>query len=115
MKPIFTILCLFFWGLAMILTPASLKAQMKDKGNYGKTPDALFPFANFQEPYKRHFVYPPQPYLGPNREKPEPTGSRGGEDRFPGTFGRFTARGLWDPDGKWRTARHRRGQCQRRL
>jgi ABC-type branched-subunit amino acid transport system substrate-binding protein len=42
--------------------------------NYGNTPDELFPFANFQEPYIRHFIHPPQPYLGPNREKPEPKG-----------------------------------------
>jgi branched-chain amino acid transport system substrate-binding protein len=74
MKPNFTIFCMLFSGFLLILAPAALKAQMKDKENYGKTPDQLFPFANFQEPYKRHFVYPPQQYLGPNREKPEPEG-----------------------------------------
>ena len=70
MKPNFTVLCLLFIGMM----PGLLMAQLKDKGNYGNTPDELFPFANFQEPYKRHFVYPPQPYRGPNRDKPEPVG-----------------------------------------
>jgi ABC-type branched-subunit amino acid transport system substrate-binding protein len=45
-----------------------------DKSNYGNTPDEIFPYSRFQEPYKRHFVYPTQKYLGPAREKPEPIG-----------------------------------------
>jgi len=70
MKPIFTVLSIIFFGVL----PGILTAQLKDKENYGNTPDELLPFAHFQEPYKQHFVYPPQPYRGPNREKPEPVG-----------------------------------------
>jgi len=71
MKPNFTIFITVLIGL-LSLNLYILKAQ-EDK-NYGKTPDELFPFSRFQEPYIRHFIYPPQPYLGPNREKPEPAG-----------------------------------------
>jgi ABC-type branched-subunit amino acid transport system substrate-binding protein len=45
----------------------------KEEQNYGNTPDEIFPFSRFQDPYKRHFIYPAQPYLGPGRDKPEPT------------------------------------------
>ena len=45
----------------------------KEQENYGNTPDEIFPFSRFQDPYIRHFIYPMQPYLGPGREKPEPT------------------------------------------
>jgi len=70
MNKIFTKLILLLVGL-FCLYSLDLKAQ--EEKNYGKTPYELFPFSRFQEPYIRHFVYPPQPYLGPNREKPEPT------------------------------------------
>lgn len=65
---------LFVWFLwvALFFTLGDVLAQQGD--NYGNTPDELFPFSRFQEPYIRHFVYPPQPYLGPGREKPEPKG-----------------------------------------
>ncbi len=59
-----------FFLVACMLIQADLMGQKQE--NYGKTPDELFPFSRFREPYKRFFVYPPQPYLGPNREKPEP-------------------------------------------
>ncbi|MDN3642063.1 ABC transporter substrate-binding protein [Lutimonas halocynthiae] len=39
---------------------------------YGKTPDKLFPYQNFQEAYKYHFVEPVQ-FYGAGREKAEPT------------------------------------------
>ena len=45
----------------------------QEEKNYGNTPDEIFPFSRFQDPYKRHFIYPVQPYLGPGRDKPEPT------------------------------------------
>jgi len=72
MIPRFTIF-LFLCYVALVITPADLKAQEQQKENYGNTPDEIFPFSRFQEPYKRFFVYPEQKYLGPNREKPEPT------------------------------------------
>lgn len=58
----------------MAIHPVDSLSQEKKGSNYGNTPDEIFPFSRFQEPYKRHFVYPPQPYLGPNRDKPEPRG-----------------------------------------
>ncbi len=70
MKSRITIFSILIIGL-MVIFQSGLKAQEEEK-NYGRTPDELFPFSRFQEPYIRHFVYPPQPYLGPNREKPEP-------------------------------------------
>ena len=39
---------------------------------YGKTPDKLFPYQNFQKAYKYHFVEPVQ-FYGAGREKAEPT------------------------------------------
>ncbi len=63
----------------LLIDQAALKAQgykekeEKKEQNYGNTPDEIFPFSRFQDPYKRYFVYPPQQYLGPNRDKPEPT------------------------------------------
>jgi hypothetical protein len=73
MKSSFTIFLLIISGL-LILDLKGLRAQEKDKENYGKTPDELFPFSHFQEPYKRFFILPSQPYRGPNREKPAPKG-----------------------------------------
>jgi branched-chain amino acid transport system substrate-binding protein len=73
MRSSFTISFLIITGF-LILILSDLEAQEKNKENYGNTPDELFPFSHFQEPYKRHFIYPPQPYRGPNREKPEPKG-----------------------------------------
>jgi ABC-type branched-subunit amino acid transport system substrate-binding protein len=64
---------LFLFCIVLALGPADLKAQEQQEENYGNTPDEIFPFSRFQEPYKRYFVYPTQKYLGPNREKPEPT------------------------------------------
>jgi ABC-type branched-subunit amino acid transport system substrate-binding protein len=72
MKPRFTIL-LAILSILMIFSYTNLKAQDQNKENYGNTPDEIFPFSRFQEPYKRFFIYPEQKYLGPNREKPEPT------------------------------------------
>ena len=71
MKSYSTIITLLILGLVLVFEPRLMGQEDK---NYGKTPDELFPFSRFQEPYIRHFVYPPQPYLGPNREKPEPQG-----------------------------------------
>jgi len=73
MKSSFTIFLLIIFGL-LILDLKDLHAQEKNKENYGKTPDELFPFSHFQEPYKRFFILPSQPYRGPNREKPVPKG-----------------------------------------
>ncbi len=73
MRLSFTTILIFIIGL-LFLNLNDLEAQEKNKENYGKTPDELFPFSHFQEPYKRHFIYPPQPYRGPNRDKPEPKG-----------------------------------------
>lgn len=70
MKPHFTILLAVFCSV-LVLIQSDLIAQEQD--NYGNTPDELFPFSRFQEPYIRHFIYPVQPYLGPNRDKPVPT------------------------------------------
>lgn len=72
MKPRYTILLALFCSM-LVLCKTDLKAQEKTEENYGNTPDEIFPFSRFQDPYKRYFVYPPQQYLGPNREKPEPT------------------------------------------
>lgn len=68
-------LILLLTALSSVLALNIAYPQYKEKepGNYGNTPDEIFPFSRFQEPYKRHFIYPPQPYRGPNREKPEPT------------------------------------------
>ena len=76
MKLRFTILFLFLFFSVLVFKQSGLKAQEQKQENYGNTPDELFPFSRFQEPYKRHFIYPPQQYLGPNREKPEPKGLR---------------------------------------
>lgn len=46
-------------------------AQKKEL-KYGKTPDKLFPYQNFQEAYKYHFIEPVQ-FYGAGREKAEPT------------------------------------------
>ena len=64
---------LFLFCLILFISPSGLEAQEQQKENYGNTPDELFPFSRFQEPYKRFFIYPTQKYLGPNREKPEPS------------------------------------------
>ena len=64
------IACLLLAGLTE--TNGQRYKEPEDK-NYGNTPDEIFPFSRFQDPYKRHFIHPAQPYLGPGREKPEPT------------------------------------------
>jgi ABC-type branched-subunit amino acid transport system substrate-binding protein len=68
------ITCYLAVGQASLLAQEYKEKQEQKEQNYGNTPDEIFPFSRFQDPYKRHFVYPPQPYLGPNRDKPEPTG-----------------------------------------
>ena len=72
MKTRFTILLALFCSV-LVFDKASLNAQEQKQENYGNTPDEIFPFSRFQEPYIRHFIYPPQEYLGPNRDKPVPT------------------------------------------
>ena len=67
------ITCFLFIGQASIMAQGYKEKEEKEEQNYGNTPDEIFPFSRFQDPYKRYFVYPPQPYLGPNRDKPEPT------------------------------------------
>jgi len=59
--------------LIILLILCQLPVMGQKDGNYGNTPDEIFPFSRFQEPYKRFFIYPPQPYRGPNRDKPVPT------------------------------------------
>lgn len=71
MKTLFRISIIVLFGI-LAFDFTVLKAQEED--NYGKTPDELLPFSRFRDPYKRFFTYPPQPYLGPNRDKPEPIG-----------------------------------------
>jgi branched-chain amino acid transport system substrate-binding protein len=72
MKTRFTILLALFCSV-LVFDKETLNAQEQKQENYGNTPDEIFPFSRFQEPYKRHFIYPPQQYLGPNRDKPVPT------------------------------------------
>lgn len=68
MRPISYILL----SVLFILLCSGLNAQ-ENKLNYGKTPDELVPYGQFQKAYK-NFFDDPQPFTGAGREKPEPTG-----------------------------------------
>ncbi len=60
---------------SLLLVPVLILAAMphlRGQDNYGKTPDKLLPYRNFQEPYKAFFDEP-QPFLGPGREKKPPS------------------------------------------
>lgn len=58
----------YLWIL--LLPIAALNAQDK-KLKYGKTPDRLFPYQNFQSAYKYHFTEPVQ-FYGAGRDKKPP-------------------------------------------
>lgn len=66
------IICFLLFDQAGVMAQRYKEKEDKEEENYGNTPDEIFPFSRFQDPYKRHFIYPPQPYLGPGRDKPEP-------------------------------------------
>ncbi len=68
------IICFLLVDHAGLMAQRYKEKEDKDEQNYGNTPDEIFPFSRFQEPYIRHFILPAQPYLGPGREKAEPTG-----------------------------------------
>lgn len=65
----FTIIKVVLLILSVFAFSASFSQD--GKGNYANTPDEFLPFGNFQKPYKLFFA-DPQPYLGPNRDKPVP-------------------------------------------
>lgn len=67
------IICFLLFDQADVMAQRYKEKEDKNEQNYGNTPDEIFPFSRFQEPYIRHFIHPAQPYLGPGREKPEPT------------------------------------------
>jgi ABC-type branched-subunit amino acid transport system substrate-binding protein len=68
------IICFLLFDQGGVMAQRYKEKEDQEEENYGKTPDEIFPFSRFQDPYKRHFIHPPQPYLGPGRDKPEPTG-----------------------------------------
>ena len=53
-----------------LFKPLEVKGQKKDL-NYGKTPDKFFPYNNFQQAYKYHFLEPIE-FYGAGREKKAP-------------------------------------------
>jgi branched-chain amino acid transport system substrate-binding protein len=59
--------------LAVLLAPPLAKAQRYASKNYGKTPDELVPYGNYQKAYI-NFFEEPQLFTGSGREKPEPKG-----------------------------------------
>ncbi|MGQ8338595.1 ABC transporter substrate-binding protein [Sunxiuqinia sp. A32] len=64
-----------FWiwlTIILILSPIIKLSAQEDKMMYGKTPDEVFPYNNFQKAYKYHFLEPIE-FYGAGREKPEPT------------------------------------------
>jgi len=69
MRPLLQILVSFLFILSPVL---ELQGQ-EDKLNYGKTPDELVPYGQFQKAYK-NFFDDTQDFTGAGREKPEPTG-----------------------------------------
>jgi len=69
MKHILQILVSFLFILSQVL---ELQGQ-EDKLNYGKTPDELVPYGQFQKAYK-NFFDDVQEFTGAGREKPEPAG-----------------------------------------
>ncbi|HEC42299.1 MAG TPA: amino acid ABC transporter substrate-binding protein [Bacteroides sp.] len=70
MKPVsYTSLFLLLLLLAMQVAEAQRYAEK----NYGKTPDKLVPYGNYQKAYL-NFFEEPQLFTGAGREKPEPKG-----------------------------------------
>ncbi len=67
------IICFLLVDQVVVMAQRYKEKEDKNEQNYGNTPDEIFPFSRFQEPYIRHFIHPAQPYLGPGRDKPEPT------------------------------------------
>jgi len=57
----------------VILVPVLELQGQEDELNYGKTPDELVPYGQFQKAYK-NFFDDTQDFTGAGREKPEPTG-----------------------------------------
>jgi branched-chain amino acid transport system substrate-binding protein len=57
----------------VILVPVLELQGQEDELNYGKTPDELVPYGQFQKAYK-NFFDDVQDFTGAGREKPEPTG-----------------------------------------
>lgn len=55
----------------LVLIPRFDAAGQEGKENYGRTPDEMVPFVNFQKAYI-NFFDEPQEFTGPGREKPEP-------------------------------------------
>jgi branched-chain amino acid transport system substrate-binding protein len=55
----------------LIFSFYELKSQEKT-GNYGKTPDEIFPYSRYQKAYKYHFLEPIN-FYGAGREKKPPT------------------------------------------
>ncbi len=51
--------------------PVSRTSGQEKKLNYGKAPDEIFPYENYQKPYKYHFLEPIQ-FYGAGREKIAP-------------------------------------------
>ena len=60
-------------SLLFILCPVLELQGQEDKLNYGKTPDELVPYGQFQKAYK-NFFDDVQEFTGAGREKPEPAG-----------------------------------------
>ena len=54
----------------VLFKPLEVQGQKKDL-NYGKTPDKFFPYNNFQQAYKYHFLEPIE-FYGAGREKKAP-------------------------------------------
>jgi len=63
-----------FLALVIVLSVRSHEACGQEKEvKYGKTPEELFPYNNFQKAYKYHFVEPIE-FLGAGRDKKPPAG-----------------------------------------
>jgi len=63
---------LFLLALLLMFQHNEVNGQEK-KLKYGKTPDKIFPYNNFQKAYK-YFFLEPVPFLGSGREKLSPKG-----------------------------------------
>ncbi len=59
-----------FFIAAVLFKPLEVEGQKKDL-KYGKTPDKFFPYNNFQQAYKYHFLEPIE-FYGAGREKKAP-------------------------------------------
>lgn len=55
----------------ILMYPVSRTSGQEKKLNYGKAPDEIFPYENYQKPYKYHFLEPIQ-FYGAGREKIAP-------------------------------------------